>query len=148
MARPTTKRHDVVSATELAEMGLCEMQIVLNHRHGKRTTAEQRESMQRGNVAHAAYLAQGKAAKSDQRCFVATCVFGADADETQLLRVWRDVVLMPQVWGRTLIVLYYCVSPTACKLLARSPAALSVARHLLRIAVAHCDRSLQRRRRS
>jgi hypothetical protein len=138
----------LVSATELAEMGLCEMRVVLNHRHGKRTTPVQRDDMKRGIAAHTRYLEQGRAAAGDRRCFVATCVFGADAEETQTLRMFRDVVLQPRWWGRVLIALYYRLAPSLCEVLDQSPSALVGVRWLLRRVVAGGRRALHARSRS
>lgn len=66
-----------VSATQLAQMGICERQVVLDHLLGLRLTAEQRTAMRRGCDAHAAFkreadqhvgdAARLKAARSDDR---------------------------------------------------------------------------------
>ena len=134
--RSTTKR--AVSATQLAEMGYCEQRVLLAHRLGERTTLAQRQARERGNEAHLRYFAQGLAAK-DRRCFIASCVFGPDALETQQLRGYRDAVLLPRWWGRCLVAVYYRTAPWVCRLLERWPAGLPLARVMLRSFLAMCS---------
>lgn len=133
---------DEVSATELAEMGFCEKRIQLAHIYGKHVTPEQREAMARGQVAHKRYLEEGVAATADRRCFVATFVFGQDARETQVLRAYRDAVLLQRRWGRVLVAVYYWVAPTGCRIMERSPRIVVRVRRLLRIVVDCCDAAL------
>lgn len=45
-------RHKPVAVTELAAMATCEQRLVLEHKHGKRVTDEQREAMNRGDEVH------------------------------------------------------------------------------------------------
>lgn len=56
------RRPDVVSASELAEMGVCERRVLLAHRHGPRRTSTQRRAMQRGLRAHERFHHDGLAA--------------------------------------------------------------------------------------
>ena len=46
-------------------------------------------------------------AYTPSKCFVATVCFGADAPETNALRVWRDDYLIHRAAGRDFIVWYY-----------------------------------------
>jgi hypothetical protein len=133
--RSRTER--AVSATQLAEMGYCEQRMLLAHRLGERTTLAQRQARARGNEAHLRYLAQGLAA-NDRRCFIASCVFGPDALETQQLRGYRDAVLLPRWWGRCLLAVYYRTAPCVCRLLERWPAGVPFARVVLRSFHAVC----------
>lgn len=57
------RRPDVVSASELAEMGVCERRVLLAHRHGPRRTSAQRGAMRRGLHAHERFHRDGLAAK-------------------------------------------------------------------------------------
>lgn len=134
--RSRTER--AVSATQLAEMGYCEQRMLLAHRLGERTTPAQRQARARGDAAHLRYFVQGAAAK-DRRCFIASCVFGPDALETQQLRGYRDAVLMPRWWGRCLVAVYYRTAPSVCRVLERWPAALPLARMALRRFLAVCS---------
>lgn len=55
--------RDAVSASELAEMGVCERRVLLAQHHGRwRTTAQQR-AMRRGMDAHARFHRDGLAAR-------------------------------------------------------------------------------------
>ena len=53
------KRHGLrkasVSASELAQMGVCERLVVFEHRYGKRRTVEQQRAIKRGLRAHARF---------------------------------------------------------------------------------------------
>jgi len=137
MSRRRPGQRDEVTATELAEMGFCEMRVLLAHLHGEHTTTEQRKARARGLSAHQQYYEEGKAS-GDRRCFIATCVFGPDAAETQVLRAYRDAVLLPRPWGRWLVQIYYRTAPAVCSFLDRSPAAAAAVRALLRKLVDQC----------
>ncbi|EER62170.1 conserved hypothetical protein [Acidovorax delafieldii 2AN] len=136
---------DEVSATELAEMGFCEKRVQLAYIYGEQVTPEQRQAMARGQEAHQRYLEEGLAATSDRRCFVATFVFGPEAWETQVLRAYRDTVLLHRRWGRALVAAYYRVAPTGCRVMERSPATVVGVCRLLRIVVARCEKVLGNR---
>ncbi|WP_245951532.1 CFI-box-CTERM domain-containing protein [Paracidovorax anthurii] len=127
-----------MTATELAAMGYCEKKVQLAHLYGQRTTPEQRKAMARGRQAHQRYFEQGVASASDRRCFVATFVFGPEAVETQVLRTYRDRVLLHRRWGRWVVAVYYWVGPAGCWILGRSPALARGVRLLLRIVVVWC----------
>ena len=137
---------DEVSATELAEMGFCEKRVQLAYMYGEQATPEQRKAMARGQGAHKRYLEEGLAATSDRRCFVATFVFGPDAQETQVLRAYRDAVLLRQRWGRVLVAAYYRIAPSVCRVMERLPATVVGARRMLCIVVACCETALCNRR--
>jgi hypothetical protein len=46
------RRSASVSATELAQMGVCERLVVFEHRHGKRCLPEQQAAIERGRREH------------------------------------------------------------------------------------------------
>ncbi|WP_404302465.1 CFI-box-CTERM domain-containing protein [Alicycliphilus denitrificans] len=142
MSKRRKRPGDEVSATELAEMGFCEKRVQLAYIYGEQVTPEQRQAMVRGRAVHQRYLEEGLAATSDRRCFVATFVFGPDAQETQVLRAYRDAVLLRQRWGRGLVAAYYRVAPTGCRIMERSPAIVVGVSCLLRIVVARCEKVL------
>lgn len=117
------REDETVSATELAEMGFCEQRMLLAHRYGLRSTHQQRSRQKSGLLAHEKYLHEGlNSAASDSRCFVASCIFGPMATETNILRAYRDQVLLTRPWGHLAVKVYYCVAPSVCVLLRRSPA--------------------------
>lgn len=136
MGRNSRRIPDALSATELAEMGYCEQRVLLEHLYGERTTVQQRQARQRGLRLHDQYLVQGKAAASDGRCFVSSCLFGPMAPETQTLRAFRDSALLPHAWGRLLVTGYYALAPTVCVLLRRSPMCARLMRGILQVALA------------
>ena len=65
-SRCRARRPDAVSASELAEMGVCERRVLLAHRHGLRRTSAQRRAMQRGLRAHARFHRDGLAAREGE----------------------------------------------------------------------------------
>ena len=85
------RRHQrpQVTATQLAQMGVCEKLVVFEHRHGKRPTGLQRMALKRGLRVHRQFLRQastsadgivdlvlGQAARVaivSGRCFVRWC---------------------------------------------------------------------------
>ena len=116
----------MVSASDLAQMGRCERLVMFEHRHGRRRTARQQRARERGLIEHERFYREGLAASAqaarEGRCFIATCVFGDEAWQTQVLRQFRDVALRRNVWGRRLIWFYYRLAPGICKCLRRWPA--------------------------
>lgn len=136
---------DEVSATELAEMGFCEKRVQLAYMYGEQATPEQRKAMARGQAAHQRYLEEGLAGRSDRRCFVSTYVFGPDAWETQVLRAYRDAVLLRRLWGRWMVAVYYWSAPAVCRVLERSPMAAAGVRALLRMLIPSCLRMIGRK---
>ena len=55
--------RDAVSASELAEMGVCERRVLLAQRHGHWRTTVQQRAMRRGLDAHARFHRDGLAAR-------------------------------------------------------------------------------------
>lgn len=54
-------------------------------------------------------------------CFIATAIFGPTAEETNILRSWRDKSLNTTLIGRLVVKVYYIISPTIVKILERYP---------------------------
>jgi hypothetical protein len=53
-------------------------------------------------------------------CFIATAAYGTDgAEEINLLRAFRDVVLLPSGLGTELVSLYYEISPPIAEIISR-----------------------------
>ena len=126
------RRSTSVSASELAQMGVCERLVVFEHRHGKRRLPEQRAAIERGRREHERFYREGRIASAPPgRCFIATMVFG-EGPETQTLRAFRDQVLRRGPTGRRLIATYYRVAPGICRMLERQPWAHPVLRIALR----------------
>jgi hypothetical protein len=143
-------RDDVtVSAKDLAEMGFCEKRVLLTHLHGQRLTPAQRHRAERGRQAHQLYYREGIAARaapeSDRRCFVATCLFGDSAWQTDSLRLYRDDVLLPSSCGRFLVSIYYRLAPGACALVQRWPCVLGLMRAMVGALAAMAQRRSAKR---
>lgn len=73
----------------------------------------------------------GSPVKKNDICFIATAVYGADATETNALRVWRDKRLLPTMTGRALVSCYYVVSPYVAKFLKRNKQSAAIVRMVL-----------------
>ena len=117
-----------VSASDLAQVGVCERLVVFEHRYGKRCLPEQRAAIERGRREHEQFYREGRIASAPPgRCFIATMVFG-EGPETQTLKAFRDLVLRRGPTGRRLIATYYRVAPGICRMLERRPWAHSVLR--------------------
>lgn len=126
------KKSKTVSASELAQMGVCERLVVFEHRYGKRSTASQRAAIERGLEEHHRFYLQGiDISEKKGRCYIATLIFGATWEVTAL-KAFRDRLLRPYTVGRWLIGVYYRTAPTFCKVLERWPSLQPVARVILR----------------
>lgn len=114
----------MVSASDLAQMGRCERLMVFEHLYGSRRTVRQQRARERGVLEHERFYQEGLAASTEAarkgRCFT-TGVFG-EAWQTQVLRRFRNFAMRPYVWGCRLILFYYRVAPGICKCLRRWPA--------------------------
>jgi hypothetical protein len=108
------RKARVVSASELAQMGVCERLVVFEHKYGKRPSPEQRKAIQLGLAEHDRFYRDGIHASAKRgRCYIATLVFG-EGSETKTLRLFREQVLKPYAMGRGLVILYYRTAPGIC----------------------------------
>lgn len=107
-----------ISVSELgAYGGSCEMKAYLRYRRGVGARVRTAESVS-GEETHARMaigaIEHERARRNkerDQRCYIATAVFGGQAIETNALRKWRDEVLLKRKGGRLVVQLYYLLSP-------------------------------------
>lgn len=132
-----------VGASDLAKMTTCEQRLVYEKRYGEQLTAAQRERIRDGNDGHRRYLREAfvlnpRVISSDKKpwCFIATELWGERAQETELLRSFRDAVLRRHAWGRALIRVYYRISPAIAAYLASRPRGQLLAKLLLAPAIA------------
>lgn len=138
------RRNDTVSASELAQMGVCERLVRYEARYGKRMSANQRKAIERGRREHDQFFRDAAIATPGVQtslekpwCFIASVTYGQMAPETQTLRQFRDQVLRQTAVGRRLIRLYYRMSPRLAAWLAGRETAVFVSRILLRPAVVY-----------
>lgn len=137
------RRNDKVSASELAQMGVCERLVRYEARHGKRMSIDQRDAIARGRREHDRFFRDAAVATPGVQtslekpwCFIASVTYGPTAPETQTLRQFRDHVMRPTAAGRGLIRLYYRASPRLAVWLSGRDKAMIVSGILLRPAVA------------
>lgn len=128
MKRRKVAMQGRVTATQLAQMGTCERMVWLEHRLGRRRTAEQASAAQRGLTEHTRFFDESQqlmAAGSGRavgRCFVATLLLANDPQSLSYLttlRAYRDLVMKRSGFGRLLVLSYYRVGPALCRVLNR-----------------------------
>lgn len=141
------KRSKTVSASELAQMGVCERLVVFEHRYGKRSTAFQRAAIRRGLKEHSRFYLDGvQISEKKGRCYISMLIFG-EGWETGALKMFRDRVLRPYGAGRWLIGVYYRTAPRVCEVLERWPWLQPLVRTILRPIAWIADRALRSNRR-
>lgn len=68
--RRRRNKPKVVSATELAQMGICERRIVFERRHGKRINVLHRTALSRGSIEHRQFYVDGiRLSEKPARCY-------------------------------------------------------------------------------
>lgn len=117
------KKHGYLSATTIAQRSYCENQLVLDQKYDGEESDRIRLRRERGNEEHLRHhlTVQKYGSRTDSRCFIATELYGQLAEETNLLRNYRDTVLMKRKLGRAFIDFYYAVSPSVVVLIKKYP---------------------------
>ncbi len=148
-------RRDVcVTASNLAEMGFCEYRVLLAKRLGQRNTACQIAHIDHGLASHDSFHADARhiiekggfaSQGADNRCFIATAVYGPHAPETIVRRRFRDAVLAPSALGRRVVCIYCRLSPPIAQWLCSNAIAATVVRFCLSV-VGPIAQLLSRRR--
>lgn len=128
------KNPKSVSVTDIAGLGICEQQAVLDAQFGKARSAALNARAKSGIAAHAKFDRQVRTV-SDRRCFIASAVFGSDALETTTLRQFRDKILLPRKLGKALCRLYYAISPSLVPIINRSPRLAQMLRTALTLTI-------------
>jgi hypothetical protein len=95
-----------VSASDVSDAYYCPHRLS-NKIEGKSVNRYNKKASKRGNKAHEYQNRVGR----DRRCFVATYLYGESDSRVRDLRVFRDVVLMPSIFGRFFVRFYYLLSP-------------------------------------
>lgn len=84
------RRRASVSASELAQMGVCERLVVFEHQYGRRRTACQQTAIERGLTAHEKfYRDRHLDSVRKGRSRIALCLFGGEMDTSTLWQVRR-----------------------------------------------------------
>lgn len=123
-----------VTATELSKMTFCEQQAYYAkerpnfkpefHRRADRIKYKKMEVQNQKRIAQGNRIHENHEkynASTDKRCFVATCIYGQEAWQTESLRQYRDKKLMKSWLGKLVVQLYYAVSPVAVKVIEYAP---------------------------
>ena len=133
------RSREFTSATDLAQMGVCEQRIRLTSKLGRRQSVGQQRAADRGTARHLDFHRDAVARQPgvstsepvDKRCFIACAVFG-EAPETEALRRFRDKVLMKSRSGRAFVAFYYKWSPALASFLQTRSGSKRVVAALLR----------------
>lgn len=140
------KKEIHLSITQVVAASFCERKVILDRSHGQKKTPAVVARAAAGEVAHAQFEREGRALAArgpilppqssqvpmpapgataqtnrDRRCFIASTVYGQDARETDILRAWRDRVLMRSMFGRLAVTIYYRLSPRVAAFVGRRP---------------------------
>lgn len=103
------KHHSI---TDVVEAVFCERKVQLRQAHGEMRLPHIDKMARQGRWAHKRFEIEGRTrVVADNRCFIASAVFGSTAPETDFLRGWRDQYLTRSITGRRLIAVYYVLSP-------------------------------------
>jgi hypothetical protein len=112
-------------------MGVCESLVLFEHRYGRRRSAQQRKDMAQGNREHRRFFWEGQEQPARKGRASSLLVYG-DEREVSVLRVFRDRVLRPSIFGRGVILGYYRAAPVVCRMLVGHPWLTRLMRALLR----------------
>ena len=117
------KAKGFISATKIAQRSFCEKQLVLDQQYGRHETDVQRQRRERGDEEHLRHHLESQlyGSNRDNRCFIATELYGPVAKETEQLRLFRDRCLQKSYLGRIFTSAYYELSPTIVRLMKRYP---------------------------
>jgi len=110
-------RSNWISASEVGRARFCAHALELKY-SGAAVSASAEKARERGDAAHERFNTQMRESQRDSRCFIASHAYGLQDPRTEMLRQWRDEVLMPTATGRVFVKLYYLVSPAlvrACR---------------------------------
>jgi hypothetical protein len=115
-------KKKMVNASELARMGACERLVLFEARHGSRKSPCQQEATERGTTEHGKFFREGVRSRPELQtslskpwCFCASLAWGPEANETELLRRFRDQILRRASAGRWMISMYYRTAPGLCR---------------------------------
>lgn len=120
MNRPPRHRRNPrrLAATQLAALGTCELQVLLNARHGEAVTPAQAEARRAGIEEHARFDRvvraehnAGRKGRAPGPCWIASVAYGPTDRRTNELRRFRDRVLRRHGWGRAVMGMYYRSAP-------------------------------------
>ena len=136
MTQHTHKPSNWVSASDVGRAESCPHHLELKY-SGATVSAVAQAARARGDTAHERFNIDIKAAQRDNRCFIASQVYGLNDPRTDALRQWRDAVLMPSALGTLLVKFYYQTSPTLVSLCRRLPCLDKAVRKLLDAFVKH-----------
>jgi len=121
----------MVRVTDIAQMAMCERQMLFDDEYGHKRSGRVDRLRKKGIRVHKKYEQALKPVAGDRRCYVATSLFGPRAWQTEVFREYRDSKLLTNIAGRSIVQLYYWVSPAFIRLFPIVPGLQPTLRRLL-----------------
>ena len=136
------RRSKYTSASQLAQMAVCERQVLLRTRMGDRKTAQQAVRAKWGNEVHDRIHREGHTPThilherpTDERCSTRTEVYGMDAPETASSHRPLNEVRVGPSTGNWLVMLYSRLSPPITRMFDPTRIARALMKWVLNTAV-------------
>lgn len=121
IAEAKRRENELIKATAKREIELLKRTIS----SGQLKSASYTVEMPAGTLSIVVY--------QPSRCFVATVCFGQNSTETQILREWRDQILLNHELGRNFVVWYYKNGEVISQIIGRSKLLTASAKLTLRL---------------
>lgn len=127
-------RKKMVSASDVGRAAYCPHYLQLKH-SGAEVSAAAKAARHKGDVKHDEFNRKAV----DQRCYVASYLYGPDDCRTHRLRKFRDDRLATSFAGRACVRFYYAVSPALVSLAKRSRFVRDIVNNLVNSVVARLE---------
>lgn len=127
-------RKKLVSASDVGRAAYCPHYLQLKH-SGAKVSAAAEVARKKGDVKHEEFNQKAV----DQRCYVASYLYGPYDCRTARLRKFRDDRLIGTLAGRACVSCYYTISPALVSLARRSKVVRRVVNSLVNCVVARLE---------
>jgi hypothetical protein len=116
----TDMKDTWISASQISQVCFCPHSLALKS-SGYKPSAHAQHLMRQGIDEHEKLNLRVRTDVQDKRCYVATHLYGTNDWRTQRLRIFRDEHLKSSWWGRSLVSIYYHLSPSWVRVCCRLP---------------------------
>ena len=110
------RKSEWISASDVGRSEFCPNSVALKYA-GAKPSRKAVAAQDRGNLKHEQFNRQ---ISTDKRCYVASYLYGMEDQRTETLRQFRDNALQCSPGGRTLIAVYYRLSPMVIEISKKS----------------------------
>ena len=108
------KQSDWVSASDVGLVAKDPKRLEAKYRGKEKISESRKKALKFGDRKHEEFNRTIKS--SDSRCYIASHLYGVEDPKTEMLRQYRDRVMLPKWYGRLFVNLYYKFSPGLVKL--------------------------------